>query len=51
MKDNIKLYIEYFISLLYLEIVFRIFGIGSFSFKNLYILLYLVLDYYIRKVE
>ncbi len=43
MKDNIKLYIEYFISLLYLEIVFRIFGIGSFSFKNLYILLYLVL--------
>lgn len=42
MKDNIKLYLEYFISLLYFEIVFRVFGIGSFSFKNLYILVYLV---------
>ncbi len=41
-KDNIILFIEYFISLFYLELIFRIFGICSYSFKNLYTLLYLI---------
>lgn len=41
-KDNIILFIEYFIYLLYLEIIFRVFGIYSFSYKNLYSLIYLV---------
>ena len=41
-KNNIILFIEYFISLVYLEFMFRIFGINSFNFKNLYTLLYIV---------
>ncbi len=41
-KDNIILFIEYFIYLLYLEIIFRVFGIYSFNYKNLYSLIYLV---------
>ena len=41
-KNNIILFIEYFISLVYLELMFRIFGINSFNFKNLYTLLYIV---------
>ena len=41
-KDNIILFIECFIYLLYLEIIFRVFGICSYSYKNLYSLIYLV---------
>ncbi len=41
-KNNIILFIEYFISLVYLELMFRIFGINNFNFKNLYTLLYIV---------
>ena len=41
-KNNIILFLEYFISLVYLELMFRIFGINSFNFKNLYTLLYIV---------
>ena len=39
---KINLFILYFISLIYFEIVFRVFAINSFSYKNLYTLIYLV---------
>ena len=41
MKKN-NLFIIYFIYLFYLEFVFRVFAINSFSYKNLYTLIYLV---------
>lgn len=41
-KDNIKLFLEYYISLIYLELMFRIFGISTFSYKNLYSFIYLM---------
>ena len=41
-KNNMILFIEYFISLFYLELLFRIFGIHSFNVKNLYTMLYLI---------
>lgn len=41
-KDNIKLFLEYYISLIYLELMFRIFGISTFSYKNLYSFIYLI---------
>ena len=41
-KDNIKLFLEYYISLVYLELMFRILGISTFSYKNLYSFIYLM---------
>lgn len=41
-KDNIKLFLEYYICLIYLELMFRIFGISTFSYKNLYSFIYLM---------
>lgn len=41
-KDTIKLFLEYYISLIYLELMFRIFGISTFSYKNLYSFIYLM---------
>ena len=41
-KDTIKLFLEYYICLIYLELMFRIFGISTFSYKNLYSFIYLM---------
>ena len=41
-KDTIKLFLEYYISLVYLELMFRILGISTFSYKNLYSFIYLM---------
>ena len=41
-KDNIILFIIYYICLIYLELMFRIFGISTFNYKNLYSFIYLL---------